>query len=587
MRRFVLVVVLLSACLMPVHAASAAARPNVILIMTDDQGYGDIGAHGNTMIQTPHLDRLHSQSVRLTDYHVDPTCSPTRAALMTGRYSTKTGVWHTIAGRSLMAHDEVTLAELFRGAGYRTGIFGKWHLGDVYPMRAMDCGFDESLVHGGGGVGQTPDYWGNDYFDDTYFRTPPEGKPEKFSGYCTDVFFENALKFIESSKGRPFFCYIPTNAPHGPFNVAEKYSEPYKAKGVPSPMAEFYGMITNIDENVGRLRARLKELGLEENTLLIFTTDNGTAAGIARPRNEKKGRRPNDQGWQGFGAGMRASKGSQYDGGHRVPCFFHWPAGNLSGGRDVPQLTAHIDMMPTLAEICGLKLPDRDLDGRSLVPLFTAIDQVWPMRTLVVHSQRIEHPEKWKTSAVMTERWRLIDGKALFDIEADPGQEHDIAAKHPEVVAELRAAYEAWWAELTPALDRYVPLVIGGEENPVQITAHDWHADEVKDVPWNQDAITRGPIANGFWIVQPARPGKYEFALRRWPAEKRDGTIEAVEAKLKVGEIERTQKISPTDEAAKFTLDLKSTGQMRMQTWLTLPDGQTRGAYYLVVRCLQ
>ncbi|GIW82746.1 MAG: hypothetical protein KatS3mg105_4553 [Gemmatales bacterium] len=364
-------------------------RPNVILIMTDDQGYGDIAAHGNKMIQTPNIDKLWSQSVRLTDYHVDPTCSPTRSALMTGRYSTRTGVWHTIMGRSLMATTELTLAEVFAANGYATGIFGKWHLGDNYPCRPQDQGFQHVVIHGGGGVGQTPDFWGNDYFDDTYFKID---RWHPFKGYCTDVWFDEALKFIETNKDKPFFAYIPTNAPHGPYRVADKYAEPYRKKGVPAPMANFYGMITNIDENLAKLRRKLDDLGLSDNTLLIFTTDNGTAAGVAK---QKKAQ------WAGFNAGMRGQKGSEYDGGHRVPCFFYWPKGGLDQGKDVDVLAAHIDMLPTLVDLCQLKKPDGPpIDGVSLKAALYGQKHHLENRTLFVHSQRIQHPEKWRKCAV-------------------------------------------------------------------------------------------------------------------------------------------------------------------------------------------
>ncbi|MEM7236195.1 MAG: sulfatase-like hydrolase/transferase, partial [Planctomycetota bacterium] len=208
----------------------AADKLNVVLVITDDQGYGDVGAHGNTMIRTPNLDAFHKNAVRFTNFHVDPTCSPTRAALMSGRYSTRTGVWHTIMGRSLMSPKEFTLAELLKTGGYATGCFGKWHLGENYPLRPQDQGFDATFVHGGGGVGQGPDYWGNDYFDDTYFRN---GVPEKVEGYCTDVWFREAIRFIDKHKSRPFFTYISTNAPHGPYLVDPKYSKPYEEKGVP------------------------------------------------------------------------------------------------------------------------------------------------------------------------------------------------------------------------------------------------------------------------------------------------------------------------------------------------------------------
>ena len=192
------------------------APPNVVLVVTDDQGYGDLGCHGNPILRTPNLDALYRRSVRLTDFHVGPTCAPTRASLMTGRYCNRTGVWHTIMGRSLLRRDEVTMADVFAAGGYRTGIFGKWHLGDNYPYRPQDRGFHEVLIHGGGGVGQTPDAWGNDYFDDTYLHN---GTPEKFSGYCTDVWFDGAMRFIEDNRDRPFFAYLATNAPHSPYRV--------------------------------------------------------------------------------------------------------------------------------------------------------------------------------------------------------------------------------------------------------------------------------------------------------------------------------------------------------------------------------
>ena len=259
-------------------ALGAASQPNIILIMTDDQGYGDVGALGNTMIRTPNLDKLAGESVRLTNFHVDPTCAPTRAALMTGKYSSRTGVWDTFGGRSIVARDETMMPKLLADAGYATGMFGKWHLGDNYPFRPEDKGFQHVVQHGGGGVGQTPDYWGNNYFDDTYWVN---GTLTKFKGYVTDVWFDEALQFIEKNSKQPFFAYIATNAPHGPFFVDEKYSNPYADKGVVSPMAEFYGMIENIDENMGRLDAKLTELGLHENTVVIFMTDNGTAAGVS------------------------------------------------------------------------------------------------------------------------------------------------------------------------------------------------------------------------------------------------------------------------------------------------------------------
>ena len=544
--------------------SAPSGRPNVVLIMTDDQGYGDLKCHGNTEIRTPNMDRLYAESVRLTNYHVDPTCAPTRSALMTGRYSSSTGVWHTIMGRSLMHTDEVTIAEIFAAAGYRTGIFGKWHLGDNYPCRPQDQGFQEVLVHGGGGVTQTPDFWGNDYFDDTYFHN---GVPEKFEGYCTDVWFGEALRFIKANKDRPFFCYIPTNAPHGPYLVAEKYSEPYRKMGIPSPRAEFYGMITNADENLGRFRQELKELGLADNTILVFTTDNGTAAGMRRG---------------GFNAGMRGTKGSEYDGGHRVPLFLHWPKGGLADGRDIPQLAAHVDMLPTLAGLCSVQVPDNlNLDGSSLVPLLKG-QADWKERTLLVHSQRIEFPEKWRKCSVMTDRWRLINGRELYDMQSDPGQKQDLADSHAETVQRLRGAYERWHKHISGRFDDYVRIGLGTpEENPATLTCHDWHTNN-GPVPWNQDAVGKDLKANGFWAVDVVRAGKYLFTLRARPSGV-EYALKAGTARLKIGDIEMSQPIAVGADSVTFEAQVPA-GSCQLQTWFDQQDASSRGAYFVEVK---
>jgi arylsulfatase A-like enzyme len=592
----------------PAAKTPAQKQPNVVLVMTDDQGYGDLGCHGNPIIQTPNLDKLYTRSVRLTNFHVGPTCSPTRAALMTGRYCNRTGVWHTVMGRSLLRKDEVTMGDVFSASGYRTGIFGKWHLGDNYPFRPQDRGFGEVLIHGGGGVGQGPDYWGNDYFDDTYFHN---GEPEKFEGYCTDVWFDEAMKFIEANKDRPFFCYLPTNAPHGPYNVADEYIKPYLDKGLPESQARFYGMITNIDDNMARLMRRLGELGLEEDTILIFMTDNGTSGGD-------------------YNAGMRDKKGSEYDGGHRVPCFIRWPGGGLTGSSDVDRLTAHIDILPTLIELCGLKRPQGvKFDGDSLVRLLMGRDENWPARqtagwpdrTLITDSQRIEHPEKWRKSAVMTDRWRLVNGEELYDMRADPGQKNDIASGNPTVVEELRSAYDNWWADVSERFDEYCEIIIGSDkQNPTRLMSHDWHGAEV---PWSQGTVRNGMQANGFWAVEIERDGTYQFELRRWPKEldapinaavpggpvlrprvflsktraratEGGKAISATSTRLKIVPVsafaestgvDMTKPVSGDAHAVTFEVELKA-GKGRLQTWFIDDKGESRGAYYVYVKRL-
>ncbi len=542
--------------------APADEKPNVILIITDDQGYGDVSAHGNPLLKTPNLDQLHAASVRLTNYHVDPTCSPTRSALLSGRYSTKTGVWHTICGRSLMAPEELTIAEILSAAGYQTGMFGKWHLGDAYPTRPQDQGFQSVVYHGGGGVGQTPDYFGNDYFDDTYWR---QGQVEKFDGYCTDVWFREAQKFIHQHRQEPFFVYLSTNAPHGPFLVDEKYSAPYVEAG--DGPSRFLGMIANIDENVGNLVAYLKEQQLWDNTIFIFTTDNGTAAGD-----------------KVFSAGMRGKKGSEYDGGHRVPFFIHWPKGGIEGGKDVDQLTAHIDLRPTLTELCDVPAIDGPVaDGTSLVSILKGDQDRLRDRTLFVHSQRILHPEKWRKSAVMTDQWRLVNGEQLFDMRQDPQQSQNVAIEHPEVVGKLRQAYEGWWKSLEPSMERTVHIQIGSDAEPrTRLTAHDWLVQG--STPWHQNMVKSGAMKNGPWAIEVLEPGEYEIVISRWP-EHLERPIEAKHARLTIQGQELEEMLDPMQSSTRFRVKLQP-GKTQLETYLTGPDDRVRGAYYAYVRQL-
>lgn len=550
-------------CLVLIRPAYGVGKPNVVLVITDDQGFGDLGAHGHPKLKTPHLDELHQDSVRLSNFHVDPTCSPTRAALMTGRYSTRTGVWHTVAGRSLMAPGERTMAEVFNDAGYRTGHFGKWHLGDNYPLRPQDQGFDHVLRNGGGGVTQAPDYWGNDYFDDTYYQN---GRPVTFRGYCTDIWFDNAIEFIERNRNRPFFAYITTNAAHSPFRVPDQYEKMYEQMGVGGTRAGFYGMITNIDDNMGRLREKLDKLDLSRETILIFTTDNGSAKGA-------------------YSAGLRANKGSEYDGGHRVPFMIRYPAGGLTGGRQIKKVTAHIDVLPTLAELCGLARPSSPrgpIDGKSLVPLLKGDADNWPDRTLFVHSQRVQSPRKWRKAAVMTDRWRLVNKNKLYDMRSDRDQNNNVADQHPQVVDRLQNAYDQWWDSLKPRFDEFVRITIGSKhENPARITGHDWHPVH-GGVPWSQGAVKNMKMANGWWAIRVAQAGRYRFTLRHQPMSAAK-EIQADKAKLKVGNVERTRPVKEGATAVTFEVELEK-GPTRLQTWFDPQAEKSRGAYYIRVK---
>lgn len=566
-----------------------AQPPNILLVITDDQGIGDVGCQGNPVLQTPAMDSLHASGVRLTDFHVGPTCAPTRAGLLTGRYHNCTGVWHTIMGRSLLRHDEVTLAEILARHGYATALFGKWHLGDNYPMRPEDNGFQEAIYHRGGGIGQTPDYWQNDYFDDTYFD---RGQPRRFSGYCTDIWFQLATDFIDrqTSAEKPFFCTLATNAPHGPYFVPDSYADVYRGK-VPESRARFYGMIQCIDDNLAGLLSYLDAKGLADDTIVIFLGDNGTSGGATV---DKETQFVTD----GYNAGYRGKKASEYDGGHRVPFFIRWPAGGWHGGRDVNQLTANIDVVPTLLAACSITNPGGNpIHGTDISPLLRGEKaDSWPERTIITDSQRVEHPIKWKQSAVMTGQWRLINGSELYDMTRDPGQTTDVAPRFPEVVATLRQDYEKWWDLVSEKFDEYVPIIIGSPDEPeTTLTCHDWHGD----VPaWSQIKVREGAGGNGYWIIQTAAAGRYRFELRRWPREEdrpiRDGIPGTIDwtsggnplpithAHIQVDAQQAAAPVSADDRHATFTLDLPQ-GILHLKTAFTGTEGLSLGAYYVYV----
>jgi len=550
----------------------AAKTPNIIIVITDDQGYGDLGCNGNPLIKTPNLDAFSKTAVRFSDYHVSPTCAPTRGALMCGQVTDKAGPWHTINGRNYLRAEKLTIAQMLRAKDYQTAMFGKWHLGDNYPFRPQDRGFQYALYHGGGGVGQTPDYFGNDYNNDTYFIN---GKPKKFEGYCTDVFFTEAIAWIEKrDASKPFFMYLSTNAPHSPYVVDKKYRdlypETYEGRKVPR---EFFGMITNIDENFAKLDHKLKELHLFENTLLIFTTDNGSSSGS-----------------KFYNAGMKDGKGSNYDGGHRVPLMARWPKGNW-GDKTIDRLTAHIDLFPTFMELAGVEIPsDYELDGRSLLPLIH--DQPWEDRVIFTDSQRIYTPAKWRKTAVMSDRWRLIDETKLYNIHADPGQEKDVAKDFPEVAAHLSKAYDKMWSNIEPGLAEPTFITVGTQhENPSVLTSHDWRG-EVSSVPWNQTHIVEGIDSNGYWMANFTKTGTYRFKLRRWAPEI-DWSIDFLDedkkfnlAKFSIDEKTHETKIFPFDREVIFDIDVQA-GLHHLSSAFCQGQNEIRGAYYLVIELLQ
>ena len=472
-------------------------KPNIILVMTDDQGYGDFSMHNNPIVKTPNLEQLAAQSQRLTNFHVDPTCSPTRAALLSGQYSLRAGVWHTVMGRHMLNDQHYTLPEILKDNGYRTAMLGKWHLGENYPYRPQDQGFDHVLMHGGGGVGQAPDYWGNTQFDDTYYLN---GEEKAYLGFATDVWFDEAIDFVkqEATKDSPFFLYLSLNAPHVPWRAPEQYIEPYKAVGLGHDLANFYGMITNIDDNLARLRVAMQDSNIDDNTIFIFMTDNGSsmaAKSDGEPLNRldkdtiaaieaKTGRRLTT-----LNSAMRQGKGSTYEGGHRVPFFIHWPNGELGQPRDISDLTAHFDVLPTLLDFVGIDSSTIDTDGISLAPALRDSKSL-PDRTLIVTNQRVLHPDPNRPYAVMQGNWRYVHGDEeggieLFNVSEDPSQQVDLSTQHPEKVTELAKAYEQWWLHATGAGTPTTRIVIGSAfENPSRLTGMDWLSPNTEQVPW-------------------------------------------------------------------------------------------------------
>ncbi|HLU48113.1 MAG TPA: arylsulfatase, partial [Planctomycetota bacterium] len=439
-----------------------ASRPNVVVVITDDQGYGDFGATGNGAIETPHIDALARRSASMATFYVSPVCSPTRASLMTGRYNYRTRVIDTYLGRSMMAPEEVTIAEVLRDAGYATGIFGKWHLGDNYPMRPQDQGFEEALVLRGGGLAQPSEPPENErrYTDPVLFRN---GERVETKGYCTDVYFDHALDFIKrgAEASRPFFAYVATNAPHDPLHdvpkdLLERYLEDERKKKLAElvvggeanaqridRLARIAAMITNIDANVGRLMATLDELGIAEDTLVVFLCDNGPAG--AR-----------------YVGPFRGQKTQVHEGGVRSPLWLHWPR-RLEAGLTRHQPVAHIDLFPTILEACGVAAPSGlRLDGRSFLGLLTGERETWPSRTLVLQTHRGDEPVRYHHFMIRDDRYKLLhasgfgrerfDGEPrfeLYDLGEDPGETRDLAKDRPEIVARLKSSYDAWFDDVS------------------------------------------------------------------------------------------------------------------------------------------
>ena len=463
MKSLLTTLLLLPAMTLLAAGAAPSAKPNIILVMPDDTGYGDYSGLGAPVVRTPAVDQFRQQGALFTQFHVSPTCSPTRAALLSGRHEFKNGVTHTILERERLSLKTITLPQVLKTAGYSSGIFGKWHLGDEEAYRPENRGFDEVFIHGGGGIGQTysgscGDAPNNSNINPTLWHN---GKFERTKGYCTDLFFDQAVEWMDQKRAakQPFFAYIPLNAAHEPLVLPEKYYQHYLGKpGVNEKLAKFYGMIENIDSNFGKLLAKLDEWKIADNTLVIFLgADNGGSAPSCKI----------------FNAGMRGSKATPYQGGTRVPCFFRWPAGGIRAGAQCDALTAHLDLLPTLVAVTGAPISPalkKQVEGRSLLPLFENPDASWGDRTLIHHVARWDRGQsqaaKYQASTIQNSRFTLVNNTELYDLTTDPGETTNVIAKHPEAVAALRATYDQWWTDVQP--DLVNETAVGPTINPMK-----------------------------------------------------------------------------------------------------------------------
>lgn len=522
----------------------AQDRPNILLILTDDQGYGDLGAHGNDVLNTPNLDALAQESAEVRRFYVNPNCSPSRASLMTGRWTFRTGVSGVHSTEHLLNDEEVTIAEMLEDAGYRTGIFGKWHLGDNYPMRPTNQGFEEALVHKGGGVGQAAGPPGNSYFDPVLEHN---NTSKKYEGYVDDIFAEATIDFIQDSE-EPFFAYYATNLPHRPLTVPDEQADPYREQGLHEYNARVYGMISNIDKNVGRLLNTLEEEGIAENTIVIFLSDNG-------PRNR---RTKNDVQPGRYTAGLRGTKTSVYENGIRVPFFIRWP-GQIPAGQKIDDVAAHVDVLPTLLDAANVSGPEGvTVDGTSLLPRLTGDVQSMPDRNIFIQWHNGPRPYPYIHSTVISNEYKLISPHSdphsiirqptpeerremvsnleLYRINQDSSELNNVAHEHPNKVNEMLDRYEDWFHDVTQDWNHTDPqrIYLGTSHQP-QTT--------LSRFDWSGPGVIGGNY--GHWKVH-TESGTYRIRVRFDPAPTEG------EATVRYGNRRQSKRVQEGDTTAVF-----------------------------------
>lgn len=532
---------LASAC--TVEKASESVQPNIILILTDDQGFGDIGFHGNPDIITPNLDTLASESIRFSQFYVSPVCAPTRASLMTGKYAMSTGVYEVHNGGCIMDNEEITLAEVLQAAGYYTSIFGKWHLGDNYPYRPEDQGFQDVFIHMAGGIGQPGDHWNNyhdnrllfdqrkhSYFDPVVYLN---GEFVKTQGYCTDVFTNAAIDYIEKHQEHPFFIYLAFNTPHDPYQVPQKYLDLYDSLIIHpdnysvtgqrfssmdsiirrgdfndfETAKRVYAMMTQIDDNVGRLRDKLRELAIEDNTLLIFMSDNGPQWGYR------------------YNGGLKGAKGTILEGGTRVPCYWYYPAKGWVN-KDVSGPAAHIDVLPTIANMCNIVL-EKDVDGRDLTDDISTGLASQDRYLFNEYCSGYPYTLKkfWNVSCrrgdykyVAYDNNKDLREHQLYDISKDPGELNNIASDHPAMLEELKMKTGQWYVRIVEELEKKQLYTVVGSpsQDTVILNRSEWKGSAGRADKWHY------PDAYGTWDIEVRQVGNFIFLMKQrlpWPSK--------------------------------------------------------------------
>ena len=532
---------------------TASDQPNVVFILSDNQSFYEMSCHGHADIKTPHIDRLAGQSLEFTNFHAPPYCSPSRAVILTGRYAMRSGVFTTIAGRSILHKDEKTLPQFLKPNGYHSAIFGKWHLGFSYPYRPQDRGFDEVFVHGGGGVGQMEDYYGNSLFDTTFIHN---GKVSPSKGYCTDVLFDQAIEYVEAKhkEKQPFFCFVSTPVTHSPHHGPKELVSQLKAQGIQGNV-QLYAQVQNLDSNIGRMMKKIEELGLAEDTILVYASDQGMNDRGA-PHGDNR-------------------KGLGFDPAHHVPFMLRFPGAKP---KVVSRLAGMIDFFPTILDLCGIKVPN-NIDGISLKPLLLGKKGYPEDRTLIIQCPRSRNASKWKNSAVKTDRWRLVNGEKLYDVTIDPRQNTDVAGQNPDVVDQLRIAYEAYWDDFpdqATTLSRHLLGHPGGDE--VVLNGMDWYLGAS---PWNSGAYNRP--STGAWAVTLSEKGRYQFECRRFPRSA-DKSVGASSAEIRIGEQTVQTTLAEPDKKTTFILALEP-GDYDLEAFFTI--GKKRfGALWVHVKKL-